>query len=117
MQQATSKGDQPAGVMNPPRLPLNTRPVNGLLNTLNGSQKALSGVDTKTGKLKRTVPDNLLPEFKAEVQGSDLTKLGMIEALKKKFPKVPKDALTNTLTEVAQRIGPSAAEKRWVLFN
>ena len=103
--------------MEPPRLPLMSRPVNGLLNTLNGSPKTPSGVDAKTGKPKRTVPANLLPEFKATVEGSDLTKIGMIEALKKKFPKVPKDALTNTLTEVAQRIGPSASEKRWVLFT
>lgn len=102
--------------MNPPRLPLGSRPVNGLMNTLNGPQKTPS-VDAKTGKPKRTVDASLLSAFKAEVSGSDLTKIGMIEALKKKFPKVPKDAITNTLTEVAQRIGPSAAEKRWVLFN
>lgn len=110
--QAVVKGDQPAGAMNPPRLPLTTRPVNGLLNSLNGS-----GIDGKSGKAKRTIPVDLLPQFKAEVEGSDLTKIGMIEALKKKFPKQPKDALTNTLTEVAQRIGPSASQKRWVLFT
>jgi chromatin assembly factor 1 subunit A len=103
--------------MNPPRLPLTTRPVNGLMNTLNGSHRASPGVDAKTGKPKRMIDGSLLPAFKAEVSGSDLTKIGMIEALKKKFPKVPKDAITNTLTDVAQRIGPSAAEKRWVLFN
>ncbi|KAF1969785.1 hypothetical protein BU23DRAFT_539164 [Bimuria novae-zelandiae CBS 107.79] len=115
--QAASKEDQSSGAMNPPRLPLSTRPINGLLNTLNGSQKAPATIDAKSGKPKRTIPANLLPEFKAEVEGSDLTKIGLIEALKKRFPKVPKDALTNTLTEVAQRIGPSAAEKRWVLLT
>lgn len=103
--------------MNPPRLPLTSRPVNGLMNTLNGLSKASPALDAKTGKAKRMIDPSLLPAFKAEVAGSDLTKIGMIEALKKKFPKVPKDALTNTLTDVAQRIGPSAAEKRWVLFD
>lgn len=87
------------------------------MNTLNGSQKTSQSVDAKTGKPKRMVDASLLPAFKAEISGSDLTKIGMIEALKKKFPKVPKDAITNTLTDVAQRIGPSAAEKRWVLYN
>ncbi|KAJ4346745.1 chromatin assembly factor-I (CAF-I) p90 subunit [Didymosphaeria variabile] len=114
---AVIKGEQPIRSMNPPRLPLGTRPVNGLINTLNGPQKASPAFDTKTGKPKRMIDANLLPAFKAEVAGSDLTKIGMIEALKKKFPKVPKDAITNTLTDVAQRIGPSAAEKRWVLFS
>jgi len=61
-------------------------------------------------------PDQL-QEFKAEVEGQDLTKIGLIEALKKKFPKVPKDAISNTLTAVAKRVGPSEKEKRWVLFN
>ncbi|KAL5422353.1 hypothetical protein PMIN04_004774 [Paraphaeosphaeria minitans] len=114
--QALTKGDQSSGSMNPPRLPLTTRPVNvsGLINTLNGPSPALGA---KPGKAKRMIDASLLPAFKAEVAGSDLTKIGMIEALKKKFPKVPKDAITNTLTDVAQRIGPSAAEKRWVLLD
>ncbi|OAF99506.1 uncharacterized protein CC84DRAFT_1200129 [Paraphaeosphaeria sporulosa] len=117
--QALIKADQSSGSMNPPRLPLTARPanVNGLMNTLNGPKKPSPALDAKTGKAKRMIDASLLPAFKAEVAGSDLTKIGMIEALKKKFPKVPKDAITNTLTDVAQRIGPSAAEKRWVLFN
>jgi len=74
--------------MNPPRLPLTQRPVNGMLNTLNlvtTSTTAVSGSVSKPGKPpKRMVPAELLSEFKTEVEGSDLTKIALIEALKKK---------------------------------
>ena len=103
--------------MNPPRLPLASRPINGLLNTLNSSHTASPGSTAKTVKPKRMVTPDQLQAFKTEVEGQDLTKLGMIEALKKKFPKVPKDAISNTLTAVAKRVGPSEKEKRWVLFD
>lgn len=103
--------------MNPPRLPLSQRPANGLLNTLNTSPNPPPGTASKAVKPKRQIPPEQLAAFKAEVEGQDLTKLGMIEALKKKFPKVPKDAITNTLTAVAKRVGPSEKEKRWVLLN
>jgi chromatin assembly factor 1 subunit A len=63
------------------------------------------------------VPTEQLPAFKAEVEGKDLTKIGMIEALKKAFPKLPKDAISNTLSVVAARVGPTEKEKRWVLVN
>lgn len=73
-------------------------------------------------------------EFKDAVKGSDLTKLALIEALKKRyvsetggspehgltqhrFPKIPKDAISNTLPLVAARVGPTAAEKRWTLLD
>ncbi|KAJ4293607.1 chromatin assembly factor-I (CAF-I) p90 subunit [Kalmusia sp. IMI 367209] len=114
--QAMVKGDQAGGSMNPPRLPLTSRPVNPLMNTLNATQKTSAGSAAKPVKAKRMISPDLLPAFKAEVQGQDLTKIGMIEALKKKFPKVPKDAITNTLTDIAKRVGPSEKEKRWVLF-
>jgi chromatin assembly factor 1 subunit A len=105
------------GSMNPPRLPLVSRPNNSLLNTLNPAQNASSGSTAKAVKPKRMIASEQLQAFKAEVEGQDLTKIGMIEALKKKFPKVPKDAITNTLTAVAKRVGPSEKEKRWVLFS
>lgn len=112
-----SKEGTAYGLMNPPRLPLSSRPVNGLLNTLNTPQSSSAGNATKAVKPKRMISADQLAAFKAEIEGQDLTKLGMIEALKKKFPKVPKDAITNTLTAVAKRVGPSEKEKRWVLFN
>jgi chromatin assembly factor 1 subunit A len=103
--------------MNPPRLPLASRPSNSLLNTLNATQTASPGSTAKAVKPKRMIAPEQLQAFKAEVEGQDFTKIGMIEALKKKFPKVPKDAITNTLTAVAKRVGPSEKEKRWVLFS
>jgi chromatin assembly factor 1 subunit A len=91
--------------------------MNGLLNTLNPPSKAASGSTSKPVKAKRMIPTEQLPDFKAEIDGKDLTKIGMIEALKKVFPKLPKDAIANTLSVVAARVGPTEKEKRWVLIN
>ncbi|KAJ4373461.1 chromatin assembly factor-I (CAF-I) p90 subunit [Didymella sp. IMI 355093] len=114
---ATSKNTSTNGLMQPPaRLPLAQRTMNGMLNTLNPSS-APSATATKPAASKKMVPDEQLPAFKAEIQGKDLTKLGMIEALKKAFPKLPKAAITNTLSVVAARVGPTEKEKRWVLIN
>jgi chromatin assembly factor 1 subunit A len=74
------------------------------------------GAGPKAVKPKRTIPNDQLPAFKAEVEGQDHTKIGMIEVLKKKFPEFPKDAITNTLTMVAKRVGGSEKDKRWVLI-
>ena len=87
-----------------------------MLNTLNSSS-APSVTASKPAAPKKMVPDDQLPAFKAEIQGKDLTKLGMIEALKKAFPRLPKAAITNTLSVVAARVGPTEKEKRWVLVN
>lgn len=103
--------------MNPPRAPLAQRTMNGLLNTINTPAKAAAVSATKTTKAKRMIPPEQLPAFKAEIDGKDLTKIGMVEALKKVFPKLPKDAITNTLSVVAARVGPTEKEKRWVLIN
>jgi chromatin assembly factor 1 subunit A len=91
--------------------------MNGLLNTFNTPQPASSGTTSKPAKAKRMIPPEQLSAFKAEIDGKDLTKIGMIEALKKVFPKLPKDAITNTLSVVAARVGPTEKEKRWVLIN
>jgi chromatin assembly factor 1 subunit A len=109
--------DFASGAMNPPRAPLAQRTMNGLLNTLNTPQQASNGTASKPTKAKRMIPPEQLPAFKAEIDGKDLTKIGMVEALKKVFPKLPKDAITNTLGIVAARIGPTEKEKRWVLIN
>ncbi|KAE8144436.1 chromatin assembly factor 1 subunit A-domain-containing protein [Aspergillus avenaceus] len=66
------------------------------------------------GKAKRTFPPEQLEEFKQVVDGSDLTKIGLIELLKKRFPKVSKDILKDTLNSVATRVGQKEAEKKWV---
>ncbi|KAJ4988600.1 chromatin assembly factor 1 subunit A [Stagonosporopsis vannaccii] len=115
---ATATAHKPSsnGLMNPPpRVPLTQRTMNGLLNTLNSSSTPSTAA--KTALPKKMVPDEQLPAFKAEIQGKDLTKIGMIEALKKAFPKLPKAAITNTLSTVAARVGPTEKEKRWVLIN
>lgn len=105
--------------MNPPlRTPLTQRTMNGLLNTLNTlNTTSAPAAASKPAGPKKMVPNDQLPEFKREIQGKDLTKIGMIEALKKAFPKLPKAAITNTLSVVAARVGPTEKEKRWVLIN
>jgi len=113
----TNKGLTSIGSMNPPRAPLAQRTMNGLLNTLNTPIMPTASTTAKPAKAKRMIPSDQLSAFKAEIDGKDLTKLGMIEALKKAFPKLPKDAISNTLSVVAARVGPTEKEKRWVLIN
>ncbi|KAL4913099.1 chromatin assembly factor 1 subunit A-domain-containing protein [Aspergillus aurantiobrunneus] len=66
------------------------------------------------GKSKRAFPVEQLAEFKTVVEGSDLTKMGLIEILKKRFPKVSKGTLKDTLDSVATRVGQKEADKKWV---
>ncbi|RDW93144.1 putative chromatin assembly factor 1 subunit A [Aspergillus mulundensis] len=66
------------------------------------------------GNPKRDFPPDQLGEFKTVVEGSDLTKTGLIEVLKKRFPKVSKNTLKDTLDSVATRIGQKEADKKWV---
>ncbi|KAK7510494.1 chromatin assembly factor 1 subunit A-domain-containing protein [Phyllosticta citriasiana] len=101
------------GTMNPPRLPLHPRPDG---NT-NGTHAQSASASSVPKPPKRTVPHGVLAEFKAAIDGSDLTKLGLIEALKKQFPKIPKDAISNTLPLVAVRVGAKASDKRWALLD
>lgn len=73
--------------MQPPRLPLTQRPMNSMMNSLNsapsGTAPAAGGKPAKPPK--RLIPADLIPEFKSQVEGSDLTKIALIEALKKKY--------------------------------
>jgi len=72
--------------MNPPRLPPQAKAntVNGVNILTPRSNKASKAAAHPTLSHKRQVPDELLADFKAEVSGSDLTKLALIEHLKKK---------------------------------
>ncbi len=129
------------GPMNPPRRPLQSRPIS-LVNRI-----AVSGLAAKqhadaasaSKPQKRLVPAHQLDEFKQAIQGSDLTKIALVEALKRRlvvlpfhcsmsplcltnksrsrFPKIPKDAIGTTLSMVAQRVGAKEIEKRWVLLE
>ncbi|KAF8456403.1 chromatin assembly factor 1 subunit A-domain-containing protein [Terfezia claveryi] len=56
-----------------------------------------------------------LEAFKKAVHGSDMTKAGLVELLKKQFPKASKDAIRETLGKVAVRIGGKEVDKRWML--
>lgn len=105
------------GMMQPPRLPLHARSENGA--SVNGVRLPTAATNGSAAPKppKRTIPEEFMGEFKDAVKGSDLTKLALIEALKKKFPKIPKDAISNTLPLVAARVGPTAAEKRWTLLD
>jgi chromatin assembly factor 1 subunit A len=64
---------------------------------------------------KKLVPPEYMEDFKRSIDGSDMTKAGLIEQLKKAFPKVGKDNIKNTLELVAERVGEKRDDKRWVL--
>ncbi|KAL4788471.1 chromatin assembly factor 1 subunit A-domain-containing protein [Aspergillus varians] len=81
---------------------------------ISGSLAMQNGNLVGTGKPKRAFPVEQLAEFKTVVQGSDLTKTGLIEILKKRFPKISKGTLKDTLDSVATRVGQKEADKKWV---
>ena len=76
--------------MEPPRIPLN--PINRH-NTLLGPPGAVTGIKIADPDAaapmkppkgpKRLIPAELLEDFKKAVDGNDLTKLGLLEVLKK----------------------------------
>ncbi|KAL8826721.1 MAG: hypothetical protein Q9170_007296 [Blastenia crenularia] len=109
-------------VMDPPRIPLNAINRTNLLIPnpavpRDGFKPQLPGTNlvlpSKTPK--RMVALDVLEDFKRAVEGSDLTKAGLVEVLKKQFPKQSKDAIKDTLGAVAERIGKSEKDKRWVI--
>lgn len=118
--------------MHPPRLPLN--PMKGTSAHINGpsaktvkmfgltapssksSTSASSSSGSKSGSAgtKKLVAPDEMPAFKLAVQGSELSKVGLIEVLNKQFPKSSKGCIKNTLEVFAKREGGKEAEKRWV---
>jgi chromatin assembly factor 1 subunit A len=87
-----------------------------LQSTLLLSQpNALSGAppSTKSAKPKKFISQDDMPAFCAAVQGSDLSKVGLIEVLKKKFPGRPAAVIKATLEAVAKREGVKEVDKRW----
>ncbi|MCJ1258580.1 hypothetical protein MMC24_006413 [Lignoscripta atroalba] len=109
--------------MNPPRVPLHiidrTNPIIPgplLFPNLHSKPSNPSSSPAKPPSLpKRIIPPDLMDDFKKAIQGSDLTKAGLVEILKKQFPKASKDAIKDTLGLVAQRVGIKEADKVWVL--
>lgn len=98
--------------MEPPRLPLavSTRPQ--VTNIALGIEAGTP----KKGKSVSLVPAEDLDAFKRAVEGSDMTKAGLIEVLKKQFPKIGKESIKQTLGKVAARVGDREKDKRWVLI-
>ncbi|MCJ1324415.1 hypothetical protein MMC10_001077 [Thelotrema lepadinum] len=98
-------------------------PIRHPLNTIKGpNQPAPTQSQSKVGPVKASklsnatpLPAELLEDFKKAVDGSDLTKLGLVEILKKKFPSATKNTVEQTLLQVAERVGSKVAEKRWKL--
>lgn len=115
--------------MQPPRLPLmavdgNTGGLASnssilgypIVQDQNGSKKATAkpkGSQTTSGKAVKLIPSDLLPAFKNAVADSTLSKVGLIEVLKNQFPKCSKEAIKDTLSNIAVRQG---SEKKWVLI-
>lgn len=113
-----------------------TQPSNSNGTGAEGSNKTsnnngLAILGSGPAKAKRSFPPEQLEEFKSAVNGSDLSKLGLVEILKKKyvsfnvvllgcalteyrFPKVSKEVLKDTLTSTATRVGNKESEKKWV---
>lgn len=115
--------------MEPPRLPLqamksnnvlsSNKPVKmfGLSDSLKSAGAKTDGAPSADTKPKKLLPAQDLDSFKREVQGSDLSKVGLIEVLTKKFPGRPKAAIKGTLESIAKRVGSKEAEKRWVIIE
>jgi len=119
--------------MEPPRLPLNVMKntsvnINSILPTSNKPVKSFgldsprlsaSGQAAKDSKPKKLLSADDLPAFKQAIVGSDLSKVGLIEVLKKQFPGRPAAAIKSTLEQVARRGRPGEKEKdkRWLLVD
>ena len=121
---STSTSINQSTLMEPPRIPLH--PIDGSNSILTPSQipghkhglqssASYANAPNSLKPPKRLVPDNLVNDFKAAVEGSDLTKVGLVEQLKKKFPKQSKDVIKDSLDVFAERVGEKLADKRWVL--
>ncbi|KAK2756426.1 chromatin assembly factor-I (CAF-I) p90 subunit [Arachnomyces sp. PD_36] len=96
-----------------PKSNAQTSKTDPLLVNADGAQVQPSGPNN--GKPKRQFPPEQLAELKGIVEGSDLTKTGLIEVVKKRFPKIPKGVLRDTVSDVAVRVGDKEADKKWVL--
>ncbi|KAL9116877.1 MAG: hypothetical protein Q9187_006594 [Circinaria calcarea] len=120
----TSNKSTSATMAPPQRIPLHT--VNTSNNQIllpqhstdtSSKPSPITGSSTSKARKAATkpLPPELLDDFKQAVQGSDLTKAGLVEVLKKQFPKAAKDTIKDTINEIAERVGAKEADKRWRL--
>ncbi|KAL8672071.1 MAG: hypothetical protein Q9168_003466 [Polycauliona sp. 1 TL-2023] len=123
---ATPNTYPPPSLTDRPRIPLTTMdhanlPIpyaKSLPDGLKPPNTTPSSNPNKACKLsKRMVAPEVFEDFKKAINGSDLTKAGLIEILKKQygFPKQSKDAIKDTLGMIAERVGPKEKDKRWVV--
>ncbi|TVY16145.1 Chromatin assembly factor 1 subunit rlf2 [Lachnellula arida] len=109
--------------MDPPRMPLTTlKSPNALHLPSNKSVKPLSflpqpSTQPKDSKPKKLLPPEDIPRFKAAVEGQNLSKVGLIEVLKKQFPNATAAAVKGTLESIARRVGAKEVDKRWVIVE
>ncbi|KAL8869103.1 MAG: hypothetical protein Q9174_004520 [Haloplaca sp. 1 TL-2023] len=103
--------------MDPPRVPLNLLDGNYMLTTQPPTGLGCAQVQPSS-KLKgpiRMVDPEILDAFKQAISGSDLTKVGLVEILKRQFPKQTKDAIKDTLNAVADQVKAQGKGKVWVI--
>ena len=72
---------------------------------------------SKDTKPKKLLPPEEMQRFKEAVEGNNLSKVGLIEVLKKQFPNAKAAAIKGTLEVVAKRVGQREADKRWVIVD
>jgi chromatin assembly factor 1 subunit A len=112
-------------LMDPPRMPLNAmKPTSANVNGPNTLTKMfgkpdiakVAPQDTKAIKVAaKPVSAEDMPAFKQIIQGSELSKVGLIEVLKTQFKKTPKASIKFSLENVAKMVRSTDGEKRWVL--
>jgi chromatin assembly factor 1 subunit A len=123
--------------MDPPRIPLNTmkntsvnvngtnttKPVKPFFTTTSDLKSSPSQTTlippashpppATTTKPKKLLKEEDMPAFRAAVQDSNLSKVGLIEVLKKQFPGRSAAVIRATLEAVARREGVKEVDKRW----
>ncbi|MCJ1285461.1 hypothetical protein MMC26_004801 [Xylographa opegraphella] len=119
-----------SATMAPPRVPLSIIQKNSNIPPSSAPQP---GTDTKIGDAtclpvkpstnkpknsapSKPIPSELLEDFKKAIEGSDLTKAGLVEVLKKRFPSITKGTVQDTIALVAERVGKKESDKRWRLL-
>lgn len=127
--------------MEPPRVPLNSLKPHS--STMNGSsvhgkpikpfftpatdlqkrttdephppRASILAAGGKPDKPKKLLPQEDMEVFRDVVRGNDLSKVGLIEVLKKKFTGRTAGQIKATLETYASRVGQKEVDKRWVL--
>ncbi|THX77007.1 hypothetical protein D6D08_05190 [Aureobasidium pullulans] len=107
------------GKMKPPKLPLMQRSNTNDTMTIVGASTGMKGpiMSVISGKAAKPAPKPLqgsdLAEFKEAVDGSNLNKIELSKALKKRFPKHTNDTIKATLSSCFARVGQHEADKVW----